>query len=118
LKVFNKYFPKDDNEDREIDHILRVFRAYQGVTTSMMIRASWEKAGFGYHQRDGTFYLSVDEGRIPGGARLVRNLREELSHRVLIGPEEESEMGKGEPTILPREICEAIKMRPKQLNNL
>jgi hypothetical protein len=66
MNVFKKYLPKDDNEDREIDHILRIFRAYEGVTTSMMIRASWEKAGFSYHQRDGTFYRAVDEGRIRG----------------------------------------------------
>jgi hypothetical protein len=66
LKVFKKYLPKNDNEDREIDHTLRIFRAYKAVTTSMMIRASWEKAGFSYHQRDGTFDLAVDEGRIRG----------------------------------------------------
>jgi hypothetical protein len=66
LKVFKKYLPKDDNEDREIDHILRIFHAYEGVTTSMMIRASWEKAGFNYRQIDGTFYFAVDEGRIRG----------------------------------------------------
>jgi hypothetical protein len=66
LKVFKKYLPEDNNENREIDHILRIFRAYEGATTSMMIRASWEKAGFSYHQRDGTFYLAVDEGRIRG----------------------------------------------------
>jgi hypothetical protein len=45
-------------------------------------------------------------------------LGEELFHRVRIGPEEESEMGMGEPTILPREICEAIERRPKPLNNI
>jgi hypothetical protein len=66
LKVLKKYLLKDDNEDRETDHILRIFRAYEGVTTSMMIQGSWEKAGFSYHQRDGTFYLAVDEGRIRG----------------------------------------------------
>jgi hypothetical protein len=64
LKVFKEYLPKDDNEDREIDHILRIFGACEGATTSMMIPASWEKAGFSYHQRDGTFYLVADEGRI------------------------------------------------------
>jgi hypothetical protein len=53
-----------------------------------------------------------------GGAGLLRNLGEELSHRVPIGPEEESEIGMGEPTILPREICEAIERRPNRLNNL
>jgi hypothetical protein len=64
--VFKKYLPKDANEDREIDHILRIFHAYERVITSMMIRASWEKAGFSYHQRDGTFYFTVNEGRILG----------------------------------------------------
>jgi hypothetical protein len=52
------------------------------------------------------------------GAGLLRNLREELSHRVPISSEEESEMGMGEPTILPPEICEAIKRRPNRPNNL
>jgi hypothetical protein len=66
LKVLKKDLPKDDNEDREIDHILRIFRVYERVTTRMMIRASWEKASFSYHQRDGTFDLAVDEGRIWG----------------------------------------------------
>jgi hypothetical protein len=32
----------------------------------IMIRVSWEKACFSYHQRDGTFYLAVDEERIRG----------------------------------------------------
>jgi hypothetical protein len=66
LKVFKKYLPKDHNEDRETNHILRVFRACEEVTTSMMVGSSWEKASFSYHQRDGTFYLAVDEGRIRG----------------------------------------------------
>jgi hypothetical protein len=64
LKVFKKYLPKDDNGDRKIEHIQRIFRAYKRVTTSMTIRAFWKKAGFRYHQRDGTFYLAVDEGKI------------------------------------------------------
>jgi hypothetical protein len=73
LKVFKKYLTKDDNENREIDHILRIFRAYDdGVTVSMMIRASWEKAGFKYPQRDGTFYLAVDEGRNRGRRTFVK----------------------------------------------
>jgi hypothetical protein len=52
-----------------------------------------------------------------GGAGLLRNLGEEPSHRVPIGPEE-LEMGMGEPTILPCEICEAIERKPNQLNNI
>jgi hypothetical protein len=53
-----------------------------------------------------------------GGAGLLRNLGEELSHQVPIGPEEESKMRTGEPPILPREICEAIERRTNRLNNL
>jgi hypothetical protein len=45
-------------------------------------------------------------------------LGEELSRPVPVGPEEESEMGMGEPTIFPREICEVIERRPNQRNNL
>jgi hypothetical protein len=53
-----------------------------------------------------------------GGAGLLRNLGEEPSYRVRIGPEQESEMGMGEPAICPHEICEAIERRPSGLNNL
>jgi hypothetical protein len=60
LKMSKKYLPKDDDENREIDHILRIFRAYNGVT----IRGSWNKAGYGHHRRDGTFYLAADEAKI------------------------------------------------------
>jgi hypothetical protein len=65
LKVFKKYLPKDNNEGHEIDHILRIFPTCEAVTTSMMILASWERTSFSYHQRNGTFYLAVDERRIP-----------------------------------------------------
>jgi hypothetical protein len=117
LKAFKKYLPKDNNEDREIDHILRISRAYERIITNMMIRASWERAGFSSRQRDGTFYFAVDEGRIRV-AGFLRNLGEELSHRVAIGSEEESEVEMGEPTILPREICEAIERKPNRLHNI
>jgi hypothetical protein len=45
-------------------------------------------------------------------------LGEELSHRVPIGPEKESEIGMGEPTILPREIYEEIERKPNRPNNV
>jgi anti-sigma-K factor RskA len=61
---FKKYLPRDENEDREVDHILRIFRAYEAVTTSTTVRACWEKAGFTYQRREGTFYLVVHEGKI------------------------------------------------------
>jgi hypothetical protein len=78
LKALKKYLPKDNDEDRETDHILRVFRAYEGVTTSMTIRGSWEKAGLSYHRRDGTMYLSVDEEKFGQGETFARYGRETI----------------------------------------
>jgi hypothetical protein len=63
-KRFKKYFAMDENEDREVDHIFRIVKAYESVTTSMTVQSCWEKAGFTYQQRDGTFYLMVHEGRL------------------------------------------------------
>jgi hypothetical protein len=64
LKRCKKDQTRDENDDREVDEILRIFKAYETVTTSMTARACWEKASFTYQQRDGTFYLVVQEGRI------------------------------------------------------
>jgi hypothetical protein len=41
----------------------KIFRAYEAVTTSTTLRGCWEKAGFTYQRRDGTFYLVVHEGK-------------------------------------------------------
>jgi hypothetical protein len=68
LKMLTKYLPKDDNEERGIDHILRILHGSEAVTTSVMIRTPSEKIGFGYHRRDGNFCLAVDEGRIRGAS--------------------------------------------------
>jgi hypothetical protein len=64
VKRSKKYQTRDENEAREVDHILKFFKGYETVTTSMIVQACWEKAGFPYQQRDGTFYLVVREGRI------------------------------------------------------
>jgi hypothetical protein len=64
LKALETYLAKDNDEDRETDHVPGVFRIYEGVTIAMMIRGSWEKAGFTYQRRDRTMCLAVDEGRI------------------------------------------------------
>jgi hypothetical protein len=63
-KGFKKYLPRDENEDREVNHILGGFRAYEAVTTSTTVRACCEKVSFTYQWRDGTFYLVVHEGKI------------------------------------------------------
>jgi hypothetical protein len=37
LKTLKKYLPKDNDEDSDADHVLRIFSASKGVTTSMMV---------------------------------------------------------------------------------
>jgi hypothetical protein len=64
LKKCKKYKTRDENGDREVDQFLRIFKVYETATTSVTVRACWEKVGFTYEQRDGTFYLVVHEGRI------------------------------------------------------
>jgi hypothetical protein len=66
LKSAKKYLPRDTSASPIVDHVLRVFRAYEQVTTSTTVRASWQKAGFGFVRRDGTYYLWVDEAKIRG----------------------------------------------------
>jgi hypothetical protein len=44
--------------------MLTIFRAYDGVTTSMTVRACWEKVVFTEQRRDGTFYFVVYEEKI------------------------------------------------------
>jgi hypothetical protein len=97
-----KYQTRDENEDREVDHILRMFTSYKTVTTSMTARTRWETAGFTYQQKNGTFYRVVHEGRKDSdSAGLSRDLGERLSDRKSIGQAEESEVGMVEPRILP-----------------
>jgi hypothetical protein len=45
---------------------MRVFPASEQATTSMTIRASWEKAGFRFRLAPGTYYLWIDEAKIRG----------------------------------------------------
>jgi hypothetical protein len=66
----------------EVDHILRLSKAYETVTTSMTVRACWEKAGFAYQQRDGTFYLVVYEEKI----RTAPDFQEIWERDYPIGP--------------------------------
>jgi hypothetical protein len=63
LKALRKYLAKDNDENRETDHVLRVFRAYEGVTTSRMIPRSWEKAGFAGDARSST--AAFEEETVP-----------------------------------------------------
>jgi hypothetical protein len=40
------------------------FLRYEIATTNITIRASWEKTGFGYVQKERTYYLFVNEGEV------------------------------------------------------
>jgi hypothetical protein len=64
FEEIQKYLPRDENEDRELNHILRIFGTSEAVTTCTTVRACWKKADFTYQRRDGTFYLVVHEGKI------------------------------------------------------
>jgi hypothetical protein len=64
LKAAEKYIPRADADPRDTDHLVRIFKAYELVTTSTTIRASWKKAGFEYCKLNDTFQLLVNDGKI------------------------------------------------------
>jgi hypothetical protein len=64
LKRAKKFERRDDRLAPEVDHILRLFRAYEKATTSTTMRMSWDRAGFDFERRDGTTYLAINEARI------------------------------------------------------
>jgi hypothetical protein len=60
LKSAKKYLPGCDRAPTSIDHIIRMFKAYETVTTSTMVRSGWEKAGFEYAKMGKVFHLVVN----------------------------------------------------------
>jgi hypothetical protein len=64
LKAKKKRFLCDLNLGCDVDHVMRIFHAYELATPSLTVRRSWEKTDFGFEQRDGTWYLSVNETKI------------------------------------------------------
>jgi hypothetical protein len=64
LKSAKKYIPRNDGAPPGIDHLVRIFKAYETVTTSTTVRNSWAKAGFEHCQRDGVSYLVINDGKI------------------------------------------------------
>jgi hypothetical protein len=64
LKATQKYIPRADADPTDTDHPLKIFKAYELVTTSTTVRASWKKAGFEYCKLDDTFQLLVNDGKI------------------------------------------------------
>jgi hypothetical protein len=61
-----KYLARDPNLSPQVDHAMRVFRAYEQATTSTTVQGSWQKASFGFVMRSGTRYLWVDKANICG----------------------------------------------------
>jgi hypothetical protein len=64
LKSAKKYLRRDTSQVPIVDHVMRVFRAYEQAMTTTTIRSSWQKAGFGYIVKDSRYYLWVDEPKI------------------------------------------------------
>jgi hypothetical protein len=64
LKKAKKYQRRDDTLRREVDHVLRWFRADEQATASTTIRASRLKTGLDYTLRDAAIYLIVNETKI------------------------------------------------------
>jgi hypothetical protein len=54
LKAEKKRILRDMNLARDLDYVMRIFRAHELVTASLTVRSSWEKTGFGFEQRDVT----------------------------------------------------------------
>jgi hypothetical protein len=64
LKAAKKHLVRDLEESAQLDHIVRVFKAYELATPSTTIRASFKQTGFDYEQRDGIWYLIVNDQRL------------------------------------------------------
>jgi hypothetical protein len=64
LRAIKKQVLRDLTLGRDFDYVMRIFRAYEQVTTSVIVRSSWEKAGFGFERRDGTMYLCFNEAKL------------------------------------------------------
>lgn len=64
LKAIKKQFLRDLTLGRDLDHAMRIFRAYEQATTNLIVRSSWEKAVFGFERRDGTVYLCFHEAKL------------------------------------------------------
>jgi hypothetical protein len=64
LKSAPNDIPRADADATDTDHLVRIFKAHELVTTRTTVRASWKKAGFQYCKLDGRFQLLVNDGKI------------------------------------------------------
>jgi hypothetical protein len=64
LKSAKKSLPRNDQASASIDHIIRIFKADETVTTSTIVRSYWEKTGFEYAKMGKAFHLLINDGKI------------------------------------------------------
>jgi hypothetical protein len=64
LKAAQKYIPRADADSTDINHLIRIFKAYELVTTNTTVRTSWKKNGFEYCKLNDTFQLLVNDEKI------------------------------------------------------
>ena len=64
FQVYNKSIPKNDQNSPKIDHLYRVFHAYELSTCSTTIGSSFIGAGFEYYQKDERNYLKLKRSQI------------------------------------------------------
>jgi hypothetical protein len=64
LKRSKKFQMRDNGLDAHMDHILRLFRAYETVTASTTTSVAGRKAGFEYGNRSTTTHLRVNKRQI------------------------------------------------------
>jgi hypothetical protein len=66
------YIPPDLTQSPIVDHVLDVLRAYEQATTDTTVPGFRQKTGFGFIQRDDTYYFWVDESKIWSSATFLK----------------------------------------------
>ena len=64
LKKHKKYIPKNDDIQPLIDHMYRIFHAYELSSCSTTIRSSFMKTGFEYFTKNNKLYLKMNKSKI------------------------------------------------------
>ena len=64
LKKHKKNIPKNDDIQPLIDHMYRIFHAYELSSCSTTIRSSFMKTGFEYFTKNNKLYLKMNKSKI------------------------------------------------------
>jgi hypothetical protein len=64
LNGARKYVRRADADPTDTGHLVRIFKTYELVTTSMIVRASWKKARFEHCKLNDIFQVLVNDGKI------------------------------------------------------